>query len=528
MKLWLCGKPAGSLVLIAVLTIASLSGMGFWLFRSHQSSQALRDNPIARENALPGTNDWQIPPGKGTATQIQAYASATSASPGQHLRFYVSVQVEGTPYSIEIYRLGWYGGLGGRLMMTQAHLIGHAQGYYDDDQHRLIGCSSCRVNTKTGLVEAHWYGSYTLTVPASWTTGIYMAKFVDAAGIQAYVPFDVRGNAQSLYVVVTTDTTSAAYNGWGGYSLYEYNSRQTNHVGRGVKVSFDRPYIEGHGSDRILTFEVAALHWLESQGYDLSYISDIDLHEHPAQLLHHRAYLSIGHDEYWTKEMRDGVEYARDHGVALAFLGANAAYWQMRFEADSLGVPDRTIVCYKVETLNHDLARDPLYGKDNTRVTAEWRDPILARPENALIGIMYSSYTNQRRGFPWQLSSHIPSPLLDNTGLQAGQTYGCDIVGYEWDRVFENGATPQGLHVLATSHTLDETNKPDISNTTYYIASSGAMVFAAGSIYWTAALDSYRVSADNLCSGQSLVVAGIQKLMIRVMDALLVKHRPSS
>ncbi|HAG97905.1 MAG TPA: hypothetical protein DCL75_03340, partial [Ktedonobacter sp.] len=107
---------------------------------------------------------------------------------------------------------------------------------------------------------------------------------------------------------------------------------------------------------QVLAFEANAVHWMERQGYDLSYISNVDLHDDPAQLRHHHAYISLGHDEYWTKQMRDGVERARNDGVGLAFLGANASFWQMRFEADSAGTPDRTVVCYKVSTLQNDLA----------------------------------------------------------------------------------------------------------------------------------------------------------------------------
>ncbi len=482
---------------------------------------------IIEENAHPGTSNWMIPPNKIASIEIQAYADATSVLPGGTLTFYVSTLQEGTNYRIQIYRLGWYQDLGGRLMTSITHLVGFAQGYYDQSHHRLVGCSSCLVDAQIGLVEAGWLPSYKLSVPSDWTSGVYLAKFIDAHGLQTYVPFDVKSKAHSLYVAVTADTTYAAYNDWGGYSLYTgYNSLsdetvQAGNSARGSKVSFDRPYAEGYGSEHVLQFEADAIHWLERRGYDVSYISSVDLHEDPAQLLGHRVYLSLGHDEYWTKEMRDGVEHARDLGVSLAFLGADASYWQMRFEPDRAGTPDRTVVCYKVLTGSHDLARDPLYGKDNARVTSQWRDPVLARPENAMIGIMYSDLTHQRLGFSWQVSSQAKSRLLQGTGLQPGQSYGCDLVGYEWDRVFDNGVTPAGLQVLAVSHVVNNSNTPDTSNTTYYIARSGAMVFATGSIYWAASLDNYRLYADKMCAGQSFAIPGMQKLMVNVMAALL-------
>jgi hypothetical protein len=330
--------------------------------------------------------------------------------------------------------------------------------------------------------------------------------------------------------VVTSDNTYQAYNDWGGYSLYEADGIKQKGEGaslaRGVKVSFDRPYTAGEGSGQVLSYEIDAIRWLERQGYDLSYASSVDLHSNPAQLLQHRTYLSIGHDEYWSKEMRDGVENARDHGVGLAFLGADPIYWQIRYQPDSSGVPDRTIVCYKVKTANNDLARDPYYGKDNSRVTSQWRDPVIGRPENALVGIMFSDLTHKRQGFAWKVSAQTQSPLLQGTGLQPGRSYGCDLVGYEWDKVFANGATPPGLQVLSVSHAENDGGQADVGNTAYYIAQSGAMVFATGSIYWTYALDDYRFTPDPACSGQSHSEQGIQKLMANVM-AGIVMHHPS-
>jgi hypothetical protein len=514
-----------------VVLATLLLGLILLIFRASSNNQPLsqitvtpKSKIIMRENAFQGTSDWKIPVSKAASIQIQAYASATSVSPGETLNFYVSTRKEATTYSIDIYRLGWYGGKGGRLMASRSKQISFAQGYYDTHNHTLVGCSSCRIDTQTGLIEANWLPSYTLIVPPDWVTGVYLAKFTEnTEGRQTYVPFDVRGNLHSLYVAVTSDTTYAAYNYWGGYSLYKAeNNLGPISLGRGVKVSFDRPYVDNYGSSQVLTFEADAIHWLERQSYDLSYISSVDLHKDTEQLMQHRSYLSLGHDEYWTKEMRDGVERARDHGVGLAFLGANAAYWQIRFEPNSAGVPDRTIVCYKVN--NGDLSRDPLYRKDNTRVTAQWRDPVLARPENALIGIMYSSYEDKQRGFPWQLSPQAKSQLLDGTSLHPGQQYGCGLVGYEWDRIYANSTTPAGIQVLARSSTVTYLNKPDISNTTYYIASSGAMVFATGSISWAASLDSYRLFADKLCNSLDTVVPGMQMLMAHVMDALVINH----
>lgn len=492
---------------------------------------SIKDNVIALENTHAGTRAWQLR--KKATTQIQAYASATSISPGQALTFYVSTQVRNTPYQIDIYRLGWYGGLGGRLMRQQTEQIGQAQGYYDPNTRILVHCDSCYVDKSTGLVEANWNPSYEFTVPSDWVTGIYLAKFTDIRGFETYAVFDVRGNTHSLYVAVTPDATNNAYNSWGGYSLYvAYNTVANgsqsviDRLHHGVNVSFDRPdFYNTAGTSQVLLWEANAVHWFERQGYDISYMSDIDVQAEPMQLLQHRAYISLGHDEYWTKEMRDAVEQARDKGVGLAFLGGNDVYWQIRLAPDRAGIPNRLETGYKVTTEAHNLALDPLYGKDNSRVTTHWRDALLARPENALLGIMSSGLTQQQLGFPWKVNPQAHSSLLDNTGLESGQSYGCDIVGNEWGRIFDNGATPAGLQVLGQSPTIDsDTHTSDISQTTYYIAPSGVMVFAAGAIRWSLALDSYRFLPDKLCAPQEAEVPGIQKLMAHIMDALIVHH----
>jgi hypothetical protein len=381
-------------------------------------------------------------------------------------------------------------------------------------------------------VEANWQPSFALTIPTTWVTGLYVAKLTDAAGKQTYVSFVVRGNPTSAYVAVIPDTTTAAYNQWGGYSLYRgadntYNTHAT-------KVSFNRPALGWRvGLGQGLPYVIDAIRWLERQEYDVSYISSVDLHEDPGQLLSHHAYLSLGHDEYWSKEMRDGVEYARDAGVGLAFFGANAVYYQIRFEADRAGNRDRWVVCYK------EVARDPLLGKDNSRVTVRWREAPVLRPENALVGIMYSQYAPVPQGFPWQFSpsgTTVSSRLLTGTGLRPGQQYGCDLVGYEWDRVFANGVSPAHLHVLSTSATVTWAHRADTSNSAYYVAPSGALVFASGSIYWSYALDDLHlpdasedsgiVSPRPTCGagGVSAAVPEIQTLMGNMMSELVIHH----
>jgi hypothetical protein len=275
-----------------------------------------------------------------------------------------------------------------------------------------------------------------------------------------------------------------------------------------------------------------AIRWFERNGYDMSYTSNLEISEHPNIVSTHHAFISMGHDEYWSLTMRNTIEQARNSGIGLAFLGANAAYWNIRLEPDSQGEADRTVVCYKSATL------DPLFRRDNADVTVQWRQPPLLRPENALVGEMYAGWNNPPTGWSWYprySTADDPLGLMSGTGLLSGVSYGCNVVGYEWDHVFNNGATPPGLHRLAMSSTVFTNGNGDESDTVYYVAPSGALVFASGSIYFAYALDDLHIwDVPNpqgfpfyqtcLGTSRSAAIPGIETLMAHVMVALVLKN----
>lgn len=523
------------------------------------------NNAIARENTQLGSLNWMIAIEHNATTQIQAYSGATSVSPGQSITFYVSVEKDKTKYNIDIYRLGWYAGAGGRLMTSVGGQVGKAQGYYNVNTtaagtvNTLSNCKKCSGNGIVQPYSANWDPSYTLNVPRDWTTGVYLAKFTDARGMQTYAPFDVLGSPNATYVVSTPDTTMAAYNYWGGplSSLYNTDTGSSTDTGepnrRSVRVSFNKPYVQGSGAGQVLTTELQAIRWMEQHNYDISYVSSVDLQTGGDQLLNkHKAFISLGQDAYWTKEMRDSLDRARDRGMGMAFLGAGDGYWQMRFEPDQSGHANRTVVCYKVLTNNprlpgagaSDLTRDPSYPGDRLHVTSQFRDPVLARPENALIGVMYADETFKQLGYPWIISNTAKSSLLNGTGLQAGKSYGCFVVGNGWDSIpgdQVHAPSPTGLQTIAISKPVNDTGVNSVSHTTYYVSSGRGLIFASGSIFWSNYLDGFR-SQDQLnmyrnqanpkaqvcASGYSAGLAGMEMLMKNVMDALIVPHTPGA
>ena len=74
------------------------------------------------------------------------------------------------------------------------------------------------------------------------------------------------------------------------------------------------------GSGEYLPWEFPLAFWMEKEGYDVSYISNVDTHADPQGLLRTKGFISVGHDEYWTLGMYDNVRKARDEGVNLAFF----------------------------------------------------------------------------------------------------------------------------------------------------------------------------------------------------------------
>lgn len=468
-------RPLLSLLVLA-LALALVQGT----FLSSPPALAA-GNPIVTENQQPGSSQWQLGlSGFQTADdvggQIKGYASATSVNKGQSITFYVSVNPSQT-YAVDVYRMGWYGGLGGRLMLHDGGRSGAHQ-------------QSCPTDATTGLTACGWSASYTLSVPTTWTTGIYLALLTNAQKYQNYIVFVVRDDGRAAPLLVQQGVnTYQAYNNYPndqqtGKSLYTFNSYGANTVSgdqRAVKVSFDRPYAGDGGAGHFLEWDVYLIHWLERSGYDLGYTTDVDTHANGGPLRNAKAVLVTGHGEYWSKPMYDAVTAARDGGVNLAFFGANADYWQVRFEASASGRANRVVVCYR------DASLDP--NSDPTLKTVNWRDTPLNRPEQQLIGVQYTSLLNSN--YPYVVSNST-NWVFGGTGFANGASVP-GIVGYEVDRNFSQSPQPpsagQSYAVLSQSGVTNSDGVTDVSNSSIYQAPSNAWVFASGTMSWSWALD---------------------------------------
>ena len=464
-------------------------------------------NPIVVENQQVGTTQWNIgQSGYSIANdigkQIKGYASATSVNKGSPITFYVTVS-PAQNYTINIYRMGGYQGLGGRFMQSIGPIAGTQQ-------------PACPTDASTGLIQCAWTAGATITVPTTWTTGVYLAVLTNSNNYQNYIHFVVRDDSSHSDLLYQEGVnTYQAYNNYPndnktGKSLYDYNSYGANTVAgspRAVKVSFDRPYVDD-GSAQFFAWSIYLIQWLEASGYDVSYSTDVDTHANGAQILNHKAFIMPGHSEYWSKPMRSSVEQARDSGVNPGFFGGNSVYWQVRFEAStSTMVPNRVLVCYKDQLI------DPVQGPTTTIL---WRDPFIGLPEQSLIGIMYTvenvnSFSDPPATYVVTNSSNW---VYAGTGFHDGDTVPL-IVGYEVDRYFSQYSPPlsiNGTYYLLSHSPVVEvgTGNADYSNSSIYQAPSGAWVFASGGNDWIWAL-----------SRTGFVDARIQQTMANILNRFI-------
>ncbi len=494
---------------------------------------------IVEENLLDGSpqSEWKV-----AALGIEGFATDISVAQDARVDFKINADGQGgRPYIIEIYRLGYYGGDGARLVETiTTDANGNPLTTVDQVAPNVVATQARDANgnivDQGTLVDAgNWSVSAGWDVPADATSGVYIAVMKTTDGtdlvpnLTNHLPFIVRdtstgnpGDPKSDLVFQTADTTWHAYNTWGGANFYGGNTDVDAPGfgdGRAYKVSYNRPITtdQTSGEDYLFGAEYAAIYWLEKNGYDVSYIAGVDTDRLGADnLIGHQGYLSVGHDEYWSAGQRDNVEAARDAGVNLAFMSGNEVYWKVRWETSSFTNPDgtiatyRTLVCYKETWANADVnAQIDLDPSDIW--TGTWRDPRGVnplgvasdggQPENGLTGTIFGPDGNNT-GAPITVPAELAQLRVWNNvekNPDGSITLPDGILGYEWDLSPETGPyalfRPEGLIELSRT-TADwpriltdygNTTAPgtEVHNLTLYRAESGALVFGAGTVFWT-------------------------------------------
>jgi hypothetical protein len=430
---------------------------------------------VTRENAMAGTSNWQIHSTAGKAKGLEAYADRVSVRPGDPVGLYVAGS--GTVRARAL-RIGWYGGVGARTVWSGSLSAGPqpAPTTFDGPIPDAGGLAGTRT------VVAPWHQSTALDT-TGWPEGQYLLR-LDARGASRYVPLTVRSSgARDRVLVVPAPLTWQAYNGWGGRSLYDAGDRVLAH--RSLAVSFDRPYADGYGAGRFLTYDAPVVRLAERLGLPLAWASDYDLAARPDLVRGAAAVVLGGHAEYWTGPMRDAVTSAMGAGTNLAVFGANTAYWRVRMAGRTIGLPgapQRRDGTPRVLVGTKEPGADPLAARDPGGATARFRDAPAPRREEALTGMRYDCY-------PAEADWVVADPSwwgYAGTGVHAGERLR-GVVGPEADRVYPVPGRPTPEQVVA--YTRYSCGGHETAHTgVYWVTPSGAGVFAAGTMRWPAAM----------------------------------------
>ena len=456
----------------------------------------------------PPTGTWQLD-APSAPHAIEAYASERSVARGDVLRVHASTD-PAARYRIEIYRIGWYGGAGGKLVACVPACDSDEQG----SSQQLLS-----PDPSSGELDARWPITDRVTVGPDWQSGLYLGKLVltsgDEAGKSRGFPFVVRAPADTnaAVLVVMPVNTWQAYNDWGGRSLY-------TDPDTAVKVSFDRPYAP---DDDQVFLDYPIVRFIDQFGYEADYVTDADVDADPGQLVRHRLVVVPAHSEYWTKAMRAGFEAARGLGVNLAFLGGNTVYWQIRY-ADA----DRRVL-EEYRSASGDPSPNP------RQKTVRWRDDPVRRPECTLVGVQWQGGDNSSDPGPHDyriVARNLDDPWFQGTGFKAGDSVR-GAVGREWDALAPecSGKTPpvtvlfhyQGRATPQTPGVYTSTFHSTNADVVRYQAPSVAMVLAVGSIEfgWSVAgsADGTPV-ADGVTSPQHPPDVRLQRFLRNAFEAM--------
>jgi hypothetical protein len=394
---------------------------------------------------------------------IDAYTSRKSVLQGEAIGFRVSNTAADPTVQMTLERVGARAPLG--VSVTFA-----AGAYPTPPDAYAVGCG--------------WPSAHAFVVPQDWPSGVYLATLKNADGEETSLRFVVRPRVPGASILVCIPFfTEEAYNGWGGKRLYPWASPD-----RSRRVSFERP----GGTDPKSALPL--VRWLEREGIAVDYCASMDLHAEPDLLRAYQLFVSAGHDEYWSREMREHVEAFIRAGGNVAFLSANTCYWQVRIEDEG-----RTMVCYR------DAVEDPLAGIDDDRVTVQWASAPVDYPENHMTGVGYrygaGNWLDPEARKEAVYRVNFPEHwVFEGTGLALGEAFGKGSVGYETDaadivmvdgiaRATGRGGTPPTFVVLAVADVRQWRAYGQGGLSTMGIYRRGGTVFTAASVDWAAPFD---------------------------------------
>lgn len=438
-------------------------------------SPALLATTLAAENRKPGSKDWQLtyawPNAKGglRSKLIEGYCRRQSVEAGETLEICVSTN-PARSFTLDIFRMGYYGGSGARHMQT----LGAKEGKPQTDPE--IGPRRLR--------ECRWEPAFTLKIPADWPSGVYLGRLQTVPQAnehpwQNYVVFVVRDRRKADVIFQVSDNTWEAYNKWpDDWSLY---TDPRHSWASGVAVSFDRPYgkypqvVEAPlslGSGEFLLWEFPLAYWLEQNGYDVTYTSNSDMLTVDA-FTRGRVFLSVGHDEYWDLRQYNSALESVQRGVTHLYLSGNSIMGVTPFQPSSDGRDKRII------------SRDGVYGGVYGRFPEFFKTDFPSHGPKANLLMGAHSVHPPNGGGDW-ICTKPEHWMFEGTGMQKGERIP-GLVGWEFHG--DPAAIP-GLEIVAQGTALSSGVAPSDWTATIYPGPRGNFVFNAATIYWAQGLSS--------------------------------------
>lgn len=438
------------------------------------SSVGAAGDVIQRENKQTGATDWQLtytkvdPKTRYRCPWIEGYCSRASVKAGESIEIMVSTNPPGR-FKIDLYRMGYYGGAGARHMRALGPFDGVTQPEPPVGDERIRECA--------------WSPCTTIAIPEDWPSGVYLGKLslIDARW-QSYIVFIVRDERPADVVFQCSDNTWQAYNRWpDNYSLYD-NAESEWALKPGIRVSYDRPYgkycqildaPQSQGSGEFLLWEFPFVYWLEREGYDVTYVSNTDVHADIANIARAKAMISVGHDEYWSLEQFNHVKQAIADGLNVGFFSGNTCCFVSPFAPSSTGAPNRNFTragCFggasKAEA-DRGMGPFPMEGPD----------------EREIIGARTIIPFNGAGDWIVSDASHW---IFDGTGMKNGDGIP-GLVGWEFHG---EPADIPGLKIVAEGDALNSGDETAHWTATIYPGPKGNHVFNASTIWWAQGLSS--------------------------------------
>lgn len=403
---------------------------------------------------------------------IEGYCSRQSIKAGEKLDIFVSTKPV-AKFTIDIFRMGYYDGAGSRLMTTLGPFDGKEQPVPEMGENRIRECQ--------------WESSTSLTIPADWPSGVYLGRLSTVPDVaerpywQSYVIFIVKDDRPADILFQCSDNTWQAYNRWPvNESLY--TDPRAAHA-PGVSCSFDRPYGKyvqifdnplSMGSGEFLLWEYPLCYWLEKEGYDVTYCSNVDNLD-PANLSRAKTMISPGHDEYWDVRQFDNVKNAINDGLSVLWLSANDVYMVTPFTPNTRGEANRR------------LTRETCFGEFREEEKAAYSKILgpFEKPgpdERDIIGARTIVPFNGGGDWTCALPDHW---LFEGTGMKKGDSIP-GLVGWEFHG--DPDTARAGLEVIAEGNVWASGVRLGKYAATVFEGPKKNIVFNATTIFWSQGL----------------------------------------